>query len=94
MARKMAALLLQQTVGENMDESTNKVEQKRPDSEECILCDFIKQVNGEINQNSAGEERILENDKISVLATGLCQLSNRGYMKVNGSGPSSGLYLG
>lgn len=63
MARKMAALLLQQTVGENMDEAIDKTEQKRPDSEECILCDFIKQFNGEINQNSAGEERILENDK-------------------------------
>lgn len=90
----MDALLLLQTIGENMDESIDKAQQKRPDSEECILCDFIKPFNGEINQNSAGEERILANDKISVLATGLCQLNSCGDMKVNGGGPSSGLYLG
>lgn len=41
MAREMDALLLLQTIGENMDEYTDKAQQKRPDSEECILCDFI-----------------------------------------------------
>lgn len=71
-------LLLQQTIGENMDESTDKAEQKRPDSEECILCDFMKQFNGEINQNSAGEKRILENDKISVVVPGLCLVNSQG----------------